>query len=510
MKRILVSFIVILLLHQAGAQDLTDALRYSYMTGQGGTARNQALGGAGVSLGGEFSSLFLNPAGLGHFKTGDIILTPFYRFNSNEGRYFANTATAQSSKLGLGTSGILLSDPRNRGKIKSLTVGIGFNRLADFNNAVNYSGTNKFTSYSEKFLEELINNHVMDPNSAAQDYPFGTSMAFNTFLIDTLLDNEGNLIGYQSLANPAFGLDQAMSVETSGGITEASVGVGINISEKLFLGGSIGVPILHYRRDAKYKETDEGNRISNFNYFTAQETLETKGTGINAKLGIIYQPMDKLRFGLAFHTPTFFQFTDDYNMTITTDLEGYAGPGELKQSSRDLNDGYMLRSKYNFSNPMRAMLGATYFFGIGPDMSQQKGFVTADVEYVNYGQAGFHDAQNSQAYKDYFKELKELIKDEYGSNVNLRLGSEFKFNTWMVRIGGAYYGNPYSYEDAHTLRLSGGFGYRNKGFFIDVSYSHAIQKDVTYPYILQDMPNHAALLNNMGQYIGVTFGFKYF
>ena len=45
------------------AQEPADALRYSWLT-QNGTARNQAIGGAGASLGGEFSSLFINPAGL--------------------------------------------------------------------------------------------------------------------------------------------------------------------------------------------------------------------------------------------------------------------------------------------------------------------------------------------------------------------------------------------------------------------------------------------------------------
>lgn len=510
MKRIIASLAVLFILPSAYCQDATDALRYSYMTGQGGTARNQALGGAGVSLGGEFTNLFINPAGLGYFKTGDIVISPAYRYNSNESKYLTNMAAAQSSKMTIGTSGILFSNPRNYGKVRSVTVGLGVNRLADFNNSIEYRGVNNSSSYSEKFLEELINNQVTDPNSAAQDYPFGTSMAFNTYLIDTLLDTTGSVIGYRSLANPAFGLSQSMSVQTTGRMTEASVGIGVNLSDKWYFGGSLGIPFLKYNRESRYKEEDDGNHLSYFNYFTASETLKTEGVGINAKLGIIFQPIDKVRLGFAFHSPTYFQLTDNYNMTIITDLEGYAGPGELQQSSRDLNDGYMLRSRYNFSNPLRAILGGTYFLGIGPDLSQQKGFITADVEYVNYAQAGFHDAQGNQDYKDYYKQLKEVIKNQYGSTVNLRLGGELKFNTFMVRLGGAYYGDPYLNEDAHTLRLTGGIGYRNKGFFIDLSYSHASQKDVTYPYLLQDKPNHAAVLNNTGEYIGITFGFKYF
>ena len=57
------------------AQEPADALRYSWLT-QNGTARNQAIGGAGASLGGEFSSLFINPAGLGFYKTSEFVVTP--------------------------------------------------------------------------------------------------------------------------------------------------------------------------------------------------------------------------------------------------------------------------------------------------------------------------------------------------------------------------------------------------------------------------------------------------
>ena len=57
------------------AQEPADALRYSWFT-QSGTARSQAAGGAMVSLGGDLTALFVNPAGLGFFKTGEFLLTP--------------------------------------------------------------------------------------------------------------------------------------------------------------------------------------------------------------------------------------------------------------------------------------------------------------------------------------------------------------------------------------------------------------------------------------------------
>lgn len=508
MKATLVSLILLLSVAISYGQEPADALRYSYITGQGGTARNQAVGGAGASLGGEFTSLFLNPAGLGYYKSGSFILTPSYRFNTNESKYLGNMATAQSNKLLFNTSGLVISTSYNNRKVRSISVGLGFNRVADFNNRILYHGNNKYSSYSEKYLEELISNQVTDPNDAARNFPFGASMAINTYLVDTVLGADGELEGYRSLADPQFGLSQEMDIQTSGGITDASLGVGVNLQDKWFFGGSLLFPFLKYRREAYYTERDIGNQISDFNYFQANELLETKGVGINAKLGVIYQPMEKLRLGFAFHTPTFYQLTDHYNMTIVTDLEGYQGQGILQQSSADLNDGDLLRSRYNMSTPLRAILSGTYFFGTGPLISQQKGFITADVEYVNYKQNAFHAATDDGSYKSYYQSVNAVIDDEYTQAVNARLGAEVKFNTLMVRLGGAYYGNPYKYEDAHVAKITGGLGYRNKGFFADISYTHALQKDVHYPYILQDKSNTPAFLTNTGSYIALTIGAK--
>ena len=52
-----------------------------------GTARQQAIGGAMGSLGGEISSIFVNPAGLGFYKNMEIVLTPGYRWTKTKGSY---------------------------------------------------------------------------------------------------------------------------------------------------------------------------------------------------------------------------------------------------------------------------------------------------------------------------------------------------------------------------------------------------------------------------------------
>ena len=81
----------------------------------------------------------------------------------------------------------------------------------------------------------------------------------------------------------------------------------------------------------------------------------------------------------------------------------------------------------------------------------------------------------------------------------------------MARLGFAYYGNPYNDDafKASRMLLSGGLGYRNKGMFFDLSYVHAITKDVSFPYRLQDKANTFATLNQQRGNVVATVGFKF-
>ena len=492
------------------AQAPEDALRYSYLTQPGGTARNQAIGGAGGSLGGEFSSLFLNPAGLGFYKTGDFVVTPSFSSKKSNSDYLGSSNSATDKNFNLGATGFVIGGPTRSQSVKSIAFGIGVNRVADFNNHIYYKGTNNNSSYSEKYLEELVNNNVKDPNAAASNYPYGTSLAFNTYLIDTLQGPDGQLSGYRTQANPSTGLIQENTINTTGGITDLSLGMGVDLQEKWYFGGTISIPFLNYSRNAFYKESDaSSNPNNNFNYFEANENLRTKGVGINAKLGIIFKPVENIRLGLAFHTPTTYQLTDDYTTEVITDLEGYGGAGVKKQSSTDLTNGQPLESKYNLTTPWRAILSGTYLFGGNlEDVQSQKGFITADLEYVDYKSTSFHDVNNDATAADYYNSLNQTIDNLYKSAINARLGGELKLNTFMVRLGGSYYGNPYQAESSDVVKVTGGIGYRNKGIFLDLAYVYTMLKDDNYPYRLQDKANVPAYLKNNYGNVVATIGFK--
>ena len=65
------------------AQIPEDVLKYSWQP-TNGTARINAVGGAMGSLGGDISATFVNPAGLGFFKTSEIVLSPGFSFLKNK------------------------------------------------------------------------------------------------------------------------------------------------------------------------------------------------------------------------------------------------------------------------------------------------------------------------------------------------------------------------------------------------------------------------------------------
>lgn len=510
MKKITLSIFALTLFSAVFAQEPADALRLSYPTTNGGTARNQALGGAGVSLGGEFSTLFINPAGLAFNKSGDVVLSPAFSFKNNKGTYLGSENEAQNRNFNMGASGIIFAAPSGGNTINNITIGIGINKIADFNNQIYYKGLNKASSYSEKYLEELYNAQATDPNEAAKNFPYGSSLAINTYLVSPIYDAQDQVTGYYTLANPSTGLTQENLINTTGGITDISLGLGANMEDRFYFGGSLSFPVINYERNATFTESDaSGDTKNDFDYFESSEFLSTKGIGISGKLGLIYKPMETVRLGLAVHTPTYYQLTDQYVTSMVTSLEGFGGAGIKRQSSTDLDatNGLPLESNYNISTPWKVMAGATVMFA-GEDISQQKGFLTADVEYVNYGGLAYHYNGNNNGDRDYYQQLNQSIKNLYKDAFNVKVGAELKFNTLMVRAGGAYYGNPYKNEESDIMKLSGGLGYRNKGMFVDLSYIHSISKDIHYPYLLQDKTNVPAFLKNTGGNVLLTLGFK--
>src|SRR5262245_46848001 len=71
----------------ASAQDLTEAISISNQTVQG-TARSMGFGNALGSVGADFSTLSVNPAGIGIYRASELSFTPSLRANTANSLYF--------------------------------------------------------------------------------------------------------------------------------------------------------------------------------------------------------------------------------------------------------------------------------------------------------------------------------------------------------------------------------------------------------------------------------------
>lgn len=495
----------------AYSQTPEDALRTAWFT-PNGTARYVATGGVMGSLGGDITAANVNPAGLGLFKTNEFVFSPNFNLNGNKFSFRGTDTSINRNAYQNGTTGWVFGIPRDKGeKWTSSAVSISVNQLASYNNHVSYKGFNNFSSFSEQYLEELVRDRA-DTNAALSNYIFGSSLAFRTWLIDTSNDPvSGAWNGYQSLVTIPTGLNQQLDATTRGGYHEIAVGFANNMEDKLYIGGSITIPLSFYSRNLYYRESDATNSKTNdFNYFEFTEKTTSFGIGIGAKLGFIYKPKDQWRLGLAVHTPQFMNFKDKIRASMTTDTEGYAGV--RSESSDNLNDGKRGERTYNLMTPWRAIASGSYVFREVSDTRRQRAFLSADIEYVNYRGARFSaNDENDVTAKDYYKMVNGAVKDAYKGNFNFRLGGELKLHTFMLRLGGAYYGSPYKQKELKADRIlaTGGLGYRNKGFFIDLSYAHTFVKDVNFPYMLNDKANTFAVQGGSRGNVVATIGFKF-
>jgi hypothetical protein len=237
------------------------------------------------------------------------------------------------------------------------------------------------------------------------------------------------------------------------------------------------------------------------------------GIGLNARFGLIYRPEQSLRLGLAIHTPSFMSYTDKLKAAITTDTEGYAGVQTSKSS--DFSNA-VDQTRYNEITPYKIVASAAYVFKEVENVKLQKGFITADVEYVNHRGSRFLQQADDNGYyndatDDYYRSLNDVIKSYYKGALNFRLGGEIKFSPYAIRVGGAYYGSPYDDKQlkANRIMAAGGLGYRNHGFFIDLTIAETFNKDVNFPYRLSDKANTFAELKNQRLNVLLTAGFKF-
>lgn len=490
MKQITLIFLLGIISVLSFGQTASDALRYSYWN-YGGSARYMGTGGSMGALGGDYSAVITNPASLATFRRSEFSFTPGVLISGTDASFDGSTFSKSRTSANVNQAAIVFASAKS-GEWKTINFGLGYNKLADFSQQFNYTGTTN-GSIANYFLNL---SQGLDP-SQLSDYDNG--LAYDTDLIYEVSPGVYENDFFDGDATTKF-----QNVKNSGSMGELNISLGGNMNHKLYLGGSIGVPFVNFSQVKTYEETDGDGSVANFNGLTYNENLNTSAVGFNINLGAIYRINQAVRIGAAFHSPTWLTMTDSYSTSLDFDItynEGTAGENRVTNSSESPIGNY----EYKQRTPMR-LIGDVGF------IIKKLGFVSAEVEYLNYGnnKYNFSDALGSGDLQ-IENELNNTISTIYQSAINVKAGAEFVLaKKYRARAGYALMGNPYVNNTGafSGQQLSLGAGYRKDNFFVDVAYLRRTDSQFYQPYSLGELSPQ--IENDLtSDYILLTFGMKF-
>lgn len=460
------------------AQNEQDVLRYSFVQ-TGGTTRSLSLGGAMGAVGGDFAALSINPAGLGIYRSGEFSLTGDYNSFSSNARYLDNTMTDNGFKMGFSHLGVVM--PINFSKegsgIKGVTFAVGYNRLRDYGQNITMKGVNNSNS--------LVDDFVSTANSSSGSWdPFTDGLAWETFLID--YDSIAGVY-YSDFDGSDYGQTQRRTVSTKGSLGEWDFSVGVNLSDKLFFGATMGVQRANYTEVWEHSETDPNDVINFFDAFSFRNSLNTTGSGVNLKLGLLAKPVDFLRIGASIQTPTVLNLKDDFTSSMATDLSD--GQDTHKYDHNGQFD-------YAITTPFRATGSLAIIF-------KQYGLLSVDYEYVDYSSGRLRSSDY-----DFFSE-NEAVSQRFRAASNIRVGAEVRLmSAYYIRGGYAFYRCPYASGESNAGNnlntFSGGVGYRDQNYYMDLGFARSGWDQTYFLY-----GTNSAAITNLQTRFSATIGFKF-
>ena len=466
------------------AQNEIDALRFS-QDAPLGTARYTAMSGAFGSLGGEFSALSLNPAGIGMYQFSEFTFTPNFNLNSTAS-YYGGKEADYSSGLKIGNIGLVFSSPIEGSEWKRVNFAIGWNQLANYNNNIRISGRNNTSSLADNILAISQGNTIDELNTLYSAPAFWTDLidlADNS--VDTTTDSYNNDNGnYVSHVNGNSSKLQSKNIHSSGGKNEFIFSVGGSFNEQLYLGATIGIPTIDYYEKSTYSETDFADTINGLQKFDLQEELSVYGAGLNLKLGAILRVSEGLKLGAALHSPTAYSIEETYKTTFTTHF--------AEESFTESSDANYF--EYDLITPWKAILSAS-------SVVNENILLSADYEIVDYSFSSMHSSQYT------FEGENESIKELYTKTSNIRLGAEMNVKPFILRAGYSKYGSAFANKDYSKESYSFGIGINNGGYFIDVAYALSQGKNEHLLYS-ENYIDPISLVNT-NHNLTFTLGFRY-
>jgi len=412
MKRFLIITTTLLIQMATFAQGVDEASLFSQTYYQG-TAKSLGMGNAMGAVGGDITSVCINPAGMGIYRSSELTLSCNLLDNQMSSSYYGHNASGNKFRFSIPNLGFVYSKERSNYKALRYTqFGVGLTRTNDFNLHTDAMGINPSSSMIDNYLSHMYGYRVEELQKA---FPYDIYPAWCTYLID--LDNDG----YNSPV-PQGNIWQGQDCDFKGRSEVWTFAGSANFFDKLFIG--ISIDLAHNKRFGTkvFKESRVEGTETSFNQWSFTEDLSSTGWGGNAKVGFIYHATPWFRFGAAFHSPTIYAFSETWQTKTESEIN-YTNFTHISPESH---------YEYTFIQPLKCVGSLAFVVG-------QQGMVSLDVEYTNYGSARFNASDFD------YDPTNESIKENLGHTANFRLGTEWYAGGTYLRFGTAYYGSPFGF-----------------------------------------------------------------
>ena len=444
----------------------TDAAMLSQTENSYMSARVSALGGAFVSLGADLSSMSINPAGLGMYRSSALAISADISTARTTNAF--NPSGSSHTNFSFNQVGLALNLYQGSGALASFTFGFAYNKLADLNYTQNYKWSGDNVTIGEFFAEQMwgvpeswlgTDSDAFRNNDILVD-EWGGVLAYQTYLIDPVVGADNTT----SYIVPGVPLDMSInpqfSARSRGSVGEYTFSGGLNFANILYVGATLGIQDINQSLNYYYCEnyTPASNSASVLRGMEYMPSVSTYGSGINFKIGAILRPIPSLRLGVAYHTATVVDIIRDYYTLMNTSF----GNGDHYTAQSLVNS-----FSWGYSSPNKLLLGASVQLG-------EKAMLSVDYDMVWYDNISFHTG-----YKDINAAMDASTKLDFGKSNNLRVGLEVRpLSRLYLRGGYALYGSPFNDEvekyidkgdtfygnyKTHTDNYSLGLGWRFAG-----------------------------------------------
>jgi hypothetical protein len=440
------------------AQNEEDALRIGYLR-PGGTARSTGLANAFGAVGADGAAAGINPGGFGLYRSSELSLTPAFEVNGSTATHYGTAASDTQTRFFLNNVTLVLHSPsrQEEGAFRGGTFGLVYERQASHHWRSTVSGE----AVPSTILQSFVNEAAGTPSGQLTTlFPFTAGLAWDTYGIDPL-----DTVAHTYISAIPFGTDtrQQWSQESSGSSRNTSVFYAANLLDKVYVGLSVGFAGYRLERTTTYLESslDPGTDLGETTY---EETLSATGTGLDVKTGAIVRITDRLRMGVAWHSPQWMEVSEAYATNMVTRFRSPDANGRTTYPASSPEGIF----SYRLNTPWRLVLSGAYVAG-------QNGLVSVDYEYTDYRRMRFKPSAELVSEYDWSVENAAIVGSFRGVHT-VRAGTEWRRGPWYYRLGWSFSPNAFVSTDPRhgqaAKTYAAGLGHRGEHFFVDLALNH--------------------------------------